>query len=994
MSIQDQITHLSGFIASADLSDLQQLADLHTQFETIARWATDEASDRRLAEAMKAGTDLIESIILNEVPDVPNAIQAIERTISILQEVIGEGKNSAEADFPPELELPSVQSETGYENTLQLKIEQLSEAFVLADLTSPSVLAGLHTRFQEIGELTRDQYDPIVTEVVEKTADLIENIILGDVPDREASLKTIGRIVSILQSICSGSLNAGEIEYPAELGLEPPTRSQDGGDNDSKQVPITLPTGVDPHLFGDFLVRQKSALEEIEAHCLSLEKEDDDEKLGSLQRRLHTLKGEAGMLGLADVERLCHSTEDMLKKIRPGQIVDLLLDIKDWLIDIFDAYAGNESQLLPVEGLLDRIRNTAREQPPKPLPADLVPTPELAEMDLDLTSEFINEALEHLESGDLHLLTLESEPENEEALNAVFRAFHTIKGVAGCLELNEIRALSHEAENLLDRARKGDLTLTGHSIDVTFSSVDALKNMVNHLSDSLASGIPPSPYESLPQLLTSIQNITSGKSSNDFPTPEVVEPSASSPEIESPSVSQSFAEKTIPLEPESTPPTSTSPETVKEEIKPAVPSPSVQASSPATVLKTPVKIREIVKVDADRLDHLVETIGELVIAVSMVRQATHQKNDDAQQIERQMRQLDKITRGLQGMGMSLRMVPVRATFQKMSRLVRDLSRKTGKPIDFVMSGVEAELDKAVVDKIGDPLVHMIRNAVDHGIEDSPEDRKAARKPETGRIELRAFHKGGNIIIEIEDDGRGMNKDAILTKSKERGIIHDGDVLSDREIFNLIFEPGFSTAKQVTEVSGRGVGMDVVKRNIEALRGQVDIRSEPSKGSIITISLPLTLAIIDGMVVRVGGKRYIIPTLSIVQSLQPKAEDISTVFNRGEMLKIHDKLIPIFRLADLFRLEHSERDPAKALIVVVENNDRLAGLLVDELVGQQQIVIKSIGEVFREVPGVSGGAILSDGLVGLILDVGGLVRLANENSPRWRALRSEAVMNEI
>ncbi len=368
----------------------------------------------------------------------------------------------------------------------------------------------------------------------------------------------------------------------------------------------------------------------------------------------------------------------------------------------------------------------------------------------------------------------------------------------------------------------------------------------------------------------------------------------------------------------------------------------------------------------------------MVIAVSMVKQSVDTRNGKKQKLDRQMRQLDKITRELQGMGTSLRMVPIRSTFQKMARLVRDLAKKTGKRLEFIMSGEDTELDKAVVDKIGDPLVHMVRNAVDHGIEDRVEDRRKLNKPDEARVELRAYHRGGNICIEIEDDGKGLDRDAILAKSIERGIIRDGENLSDREIFNLIFEPGFSTAKKITEVSGRGVGMDVVKRNIEALRGQVDIRSEVGKGSVFTIRLPLTLAIIDGMIVRVGKERYIIPTLSIVQSLQPQQKDLSTVLKRGEMLSLQGRLIPMHRLGRLFNHKEAEEDPTKALVVVVENNEDFAGLVVDELLGQQQIVIKSIGEIFQDIPGISGGAILADGRVGLILDVSGLVRLAHEN----------------
>jgi len=337
--------------------------------------------------------------------------------------------------------------------------------------------------------------------------------------------------------------------------------------------------------------------------------------------------------------------------------------------------------------------------------------------------------------------------------------------------------------------------------------------------------------------------------------------------------------------------------------------------------------------------------------------------------------LDKISRELQEIGMSLRMVPVRPVFQKMARLVRDLAKKTGRKVEFVMSGEDTELDKNVVDKIGDPLVHMVRNAVDHGLETSAEERLAAGKDAVGRIELRAFHKGGNICIEIEDDGRGLPRDKILAKAIERGLVREGETLSDREIHNLIFEPGFSTAKQVTDISGRGVGMDVVRRNIEELRGTCEIMSEPGKGSRFQIKLPLTLAIIEGMVISCGGEHYIVPTLSVVRLVRPAEEDLSHVFDRGEMLAYEDQHLPLFRLGRLFDVP-AETDPQKAVVVVVEDEGKKIGLLADDLLGQQSIVIKSLGEAMQDTDGVAGGAIMSNGNVALILDVAGLIRVAH------------------
>ena len=270
---------------------------------------------------------------------------------------------------------------------------------------------------------------------------------------------------------------------------------------------------------------------------------------------------------------------------------------------------------------------------------------------------------------------------------------------------------------------------------------------------------------------------------------------------------------------------------------------------------------------------------------------------------------------------------------------------------------------------------MIRNAVDHGIESDPADRLKANKPEVGNVELRAFHRGGNIYIEVEDDGKGLDKDAILAKAKDRGMIMDGQSMTDQEVFNLIFAPGFSTAQVVTDVSGRGVGMDVVNRNIQALRGQVDITSVLGKGTTFSIRLPLTLAIIDGIVVQVGMERYIIPTLSVVESLRPSENELPTVLNSGEMVSVRGRLLPLLRISYLFGIDSAEEDPTKALIVIVEDSDRQLGILVDDLIGHQQVVIKSLGGILGNITGVSGGAIMADDRVGLILDIGGIVRLA-------------------
>jgi two-component system chemotaxis sensor kinase CheA len=368
----------------------------------------------------------------------------------------------------------------------------------------------------------------------------------------------------------------------------------------------------------------------------------------------------------------------------------------------------------------------------------------------------------------------------------------------------------------------------------------------------------------------------------------------------------------------------------------------------------------------------------MVIAQAQVSQDPSLAQVQSQQLVRNLAQLRRITNDLQRTSMSLRMVPIRATFQKMTRLVRDLSPKAGKLVELRLHGEETELDRNIIEELSDPLVHMIRNAMDHGIE-RPEVRVEKGKPARGQITLRAFHEGGNVVIEIKDDGAGLNTARILAKAVERGIIAEGQQLSEKEIFGLIFAPGFSTAETVTDISGRGVGMDVVRRNIDKLRGKIDIQSTLGKGSTFSIYLPLTLAIIDGLLVSVGAERFILPTLSVRESFRPSADMLSSIQGRGEMVTVRGQIQPLLRLHEFFGLEPENTDPAKAIIVVVESEGQNRCLLVDRLLGKQEVVIKGLGQTFKQSRGLTGAAIMGDGRVALILDVNSLVRLREHKS---------------
>jgi two-component system chemotaxis sensor kinase CheA len=694
-------------------------------------------------------------------------------------------------------------------------------------------------------------------------------------------------------------------------------------------------------------------LVEQAACCINMLSPNDLSDAQQLQDVLRQIDEIAGRLdqGPADVRtQLRDTTSETVRTIE--QVLQQDVEDTGKALDVVS------KAICSLQGLIGRLvePQVKTETKPEPVPAatttpssssapaqEAVPAAPkattISEEDAPLVLDFITEAGEHIETAESALLELENHPEDGELVNKIFRAFHTIKGMAGFLNLADIQSLAHSSESLLDLARKGQLVLAGVISDVAFESIDALKKMLSGLKGSLESGTAVPAFDPLPQLLEKLKAAAEGKA---LSTP-------------APAAKAEETDKKLDL--------------VLEESSDSRKSKAPGASGAHVA-------EDKVKVSITRLDSLINLAGELVIAQLMVAEQVNSAESFQHDLARKVGHQGKIVRELQDLSMAMRMVPVQGVFQKMSRLARDVMRKAGKQVDFVMTGEETELDRTVVDKIADPLVHMVRNAIDHGIELS-EDRAKAGKNPTGRVELRAFHQAGNIVIELEDDGKGLDRDKIVKKAVEQGLVEPGQEVSEEEAFKLIFHPGLSTAEKITSVSGRGVGMDVVKKNIESLRGRVDITSTKGKGSIFTIRLPLTLAVIDGQVVRIGDARFIIPINAIVRSLRPTREQISTVQNRGEMVMERGELIPIVRLYRLLGVVPSTEEPTEALIVVVEEDGRKCSLMVDDLLAQQQVVIKCLGDALGRVRGVSGGAIMGDGRVTLILDVPGLVKLAQE-----------------
>lgn len=590
--------------------------------------------------------------------------------------------------------------------------------------------------------------------------------------------------------------------------------------------------------------------------------------------------------------------------------------------------------------------------------------------DRDLLNEFCNESQDLLQDIEKGVLILEQDPNHRETLNSVFRAFHTFKGSAGYIGLGPVKLLAHELESLLDAARRGDLAITTPVINVILAGGDALRRFMETLVARLAASDDSTPIcVPINALMDSVRRILNGESPAD-PAPPTPPPA--------PAENATPAPEPQPIAPP--PPQATAP---ADTGKTAPPAPTPAATPPAKPSGRNAKSGQsdgptnFVKLDTQKLDSLVDLVGELVIAQSMVVQHPDVQALQDRQLARFLRQLARITTDLQHNAMSLRMVPIRATFQKMNRLVRDLSSSQGKKIQLQLAGEETELDRNIVEELSDPLVHMIRNSADHGIE-TPAEREAKGKNPTGTIRLQAFHQGGGIVIRITDDGRGLDKERILAKALQKGLIEPNTALSEKEIFELIFAPGFSTAEKVTEISGRGVGMDVVRGNISRLRGRIEVDSVLGQGSTFTIFLPLTLAIIDGLLVSVGSERFILPTLSVRECLRVNDAQITTVQGRGELISVRGKLMPLTRLGDLLGIDPIAKCPSEGIIVVAESGTLSRCLLVDEMLGKKEVVIKSLGDAFKTQSLLSGAAILGDGRVALILDVDAVTNLRARN----------------
>jgi two-component system chemotaxis sensor kinase CheA len=687
---------------------------------------------------------------------------------------------------------------------------------------------------------------------------------------------------------------------------------------------------MEDKLLNIFYDESAEIIDTLEKGLVELEGSDDPEEINAVFRAAHTLKGNAGIVGFSDLVDLTHLMEGLLDKMRAGVFqpdaanVGLLLSGVDALKVLIQGYIARENPQRPQE-LMELMAQRLGEDVPHFLPGD------------EQKNQAGHSGAEQELSGQFHI----SMRLSREVLGTGSDPLQLF------LELEEMGSLNRVECHIEELPYIEDLAVDGLYLywDIWMNSphdMDEISEVFVFLQDRAEVKVEKTEGKAKPQ---------AAGAAKDDKAPALTAPAAANP------LTAEKDDKTDNMAP----------------ARPASPGGGKPAAPPAS--KTPAHpaaaSAATIRVETDKLDKLVNLVGELVIGAARVNQIAGMIH--SQELSSAVESLGHISRDLQEQVMRVRMIAVEGTFSRFQRVVRDLAAELGKKIRLQMSGTETELDKNVIEQIADPLKHLIRNSADHGLE-TPRERLDAGKSEQGTIWLKAYQQEGKIIIEVADDGAGINRDKVIKKAVEKGWTTPDSQLSDSEVFAFMFQPGFSTADKVSEVSGRGVGLDVVRQNIESLRGSVEVESKRGQGTTFRIKLPLTLAIIDGMTVSVGKEIITIPLLSIVESLRPTANDLIVVENKGELVSVRGEFLPLVRLYKVFGFETERTDATAALVVIIESIGRRFGMMVDDILGEQQAVIKSLEHNYQKVQGITGATILGDGRVSLILDIHGLEKL--------------------
>ncbi|WP_321368704.1 chemotaxis protein CheA [uncultured Desulfuromusa sp.] len=749
----------------------------------------------------------------------------------------------------------------------------------------------------------------------------------------------------------------------------------------------------------EFATESRDMIEQLEPAIIELGQNSDSEILNAIFRLFHSMKGSAGFLEFDHMTRVAHAAENLLDLIRNGEIelipdhVTLLCAACDFAkeaLDMVESDYNDDAMVAPADEISAQLHQAIEvakneeevQEDPQPAMEETAEKPEAEQVNddfpaMEITEEmrlsFVQEGNELLQNTEQGLLAWGENPENNDSIGEIFRNIHSFKGNCGFFGFSQIEKLSHQMENILDRVKSGSKLAVENPADQLLTALDILQKAVNNISDGKDDTV-----ENLEDHLNDLQTLIAPLL-GDFLVEEGVQQEAISHAVET----QKKPVGAILVEQGTASTEQVNSALQKQQSKIEQTKANVK---PAARTKTPAK-RQDIRVELGKLDSLINLIGELVIAENMLIHNPDLKGLELENFGKAGQHMSKLVRELQEMAMTIRMIPVSGLFRRMIRLVHDISVKAGKKVDLMLIGEDTEMDKTVIETITDPLVHLLRNSLDHGLE-PPDERLAAGKNEKGTIRLSARHEEGEVWVTIEDDGRGLNKEKILEKAISKGLIEgDGSDLTDKQINNLIFAPGFSTAAQITDISGRGVGMDVVKKNLEKIKGKIDVSSTPGEGSKIVLRIPLTLAIIDGMIVRVGTATCIVPTLSMLEAFRPEMDQITMTPDGDELAKVRDNFLPIVRLHNILEKTPDSQNLSEGILIVLEYQETRFCLFIDEILGQQQTVIKGLSDFIGNVPGVSGCTILGDGGVCLILDVGTLIDSAESKKDKYENTRN-------
>ncbi len=723
-----------------------------------------------------------------------------------------------------------------------------------------------------------------------------------------------------------------------------------------------------------FIKESQEHLENIEEKILKLESSNDETALNEIFRSMHTIKGNSSFFGFDPIKKLSHSLETLLDNLR-NKTIQINPDITDILLEGTDILNGMISEINNTVLSLSNSEATIEIQDisynidfliSKIEKLKTLDTPKLKEKEKqtiannnanndlvtnEILEQFVAESNELLDIVEKDFLELEKDPSDLSRLDDAFRHIHTIKGNAGFLGQKELEKACIDLENTFDSIKKQKREVNVNVITLILNTVDSIRRVLDFIKNEEISTEQSNEYKPLGEIL-----IEKGEATEDD-----VEEALN---LQNKKVGEILIAQG---------------KVSKECINNALQVQAKMRDKIGDINKQLSFERKDIRVDMWKLDKLFNLVGEIITAEAMIihnpeiEQLKIDHREKFESFNRSAGYLGKITREIQEIAMSMRMIPLDGIFNKMKRLVRDLSRKFNKEINFTISGQETEMDRNVIEKISDPLIHIIRNALDHGIEDT-ETRLKRNKTKIGNLHLGAKYEGNEIWITVKDDGAGLDREKIISKAKERGLLQSSEEkLSDEEVWQLIFEPGFSTAEKVSEISGRGVGMDVVRRNIEELKGKIEIKSSFGEGTEIILKIPLTLAIFDGIILKTGNTIFALTLDDILEFHKASKEQITKTDSNREVFKLRDKIIPIIKLREFFKLNNGKINTSEGLLIIVKANNRIAALLVDEIIGYQQIVIKALPRYVSNIKAISGCSLLGNGEVSLIIDTGALLK---------------------